>query len=103
MDEMERVIDAFRNCITEPKCRDCPWKECEEMLNPKVEIPITLALEVNRLLMDSDWKINGLLAIIRGLSFRAQKAEKTLYDLREEKNAKDADAVCSQKGRKVSG
>lgn len=26
MHDIDRVIDAFRNCITEPQCRDCPWR-----------------------------------------------------------------------------
>ena len=47
--EKGRVLDAFRNCISEPQCRDCPWKECEEMGNRKIEIPVDLALAVDRL------------------------------------------------------
>ena len=49
MDET-KVLDAFLNCITEPKCKDCPWEQCEEFGNPKTEIPLDLALEVNNLL-----------------------------------------------------
>ena len=47
---MDRVLEAFRNCISEPKCRDCPWTECEDLDNKKVKIPADLALAVNRLL-----------------------------------------------------
>ena len=50
MTEGERVFDAFRNCITEPKCKDCPWTECDTLKNRIVEIPIDLALAVMRML-----------------------------------------------------
>ena len=51
MSDREKVIDAFRNCITEPKCRDCPWDECDTLSNGMVEIPKDLALEVMKLLV----------------------------------------------------
>lgn len=50
MNEQDRIFDAFRNCITEPKCRDCPWTECDTLKNRVVEIPIDLALAVMRML-----------------------------------------------------
>ena len=50
--EMDRVLEAFRNCITEPKCRDCPWEECEKFENKKVKIPVDLALSVDALLAE---------------------------------------------------
>ena len=50
MTESGKVFDAFRNCITEPKCRDCPWTECDTLKNRVVEIPIDLALAVMRML-----------------------------------------------------
>lgn len=46
MTEHDRILDAFRNCITEPKCKDCPWTECEELDNRKIAIPADLALAV---------------------------------------------------------
>ena len=49
--ENERVLEAFWNCISEPKCHECPWKECEELNNRKIEIPVDLALAVDRLLV----------------------------------------------------
>lgn len=49
---MNRVLEAFRNCISEPKCKDCPWKECEELGNRKIEIPADLALAVERMLVE---------------------------------------------------
>ena len=56
----DRVFDAFRNCISEPKCRNCPWKECEEMGNKKVEIPADLALAVMNRLKEQEDKIYEL-------------------------------------------
>ena len=72
MTENEKIFDAFRNCITEPKCRDCPWDECNTLNNGCVEIPRDLALAVMRMLAeqeprvmtlessDADWR-NGVL------------------------------------------
>lgn len=50
MTEHDRIVDAFRNCITEPKCKDCPWVECDTFNNGVVEIPKDLALAVMRLI-----------------------------------------------------
>jgi hypothetical protein len=50
MNEQDRIFDAFRNCISEPKCKDCPWTECDTLKNRIVEIPIDLALAVIRML-----------------------------------------------------
>ena len=46
------VMEAFRNCITDPKCKNCPWENCDTLKNKKVEIPVDLALEVNNLLFN---------------------------------------------------
>ncbi len=46
------VMEAFRNCITDPKCKNCPWEQCDTLKNKKVEIPVDLALEVNNLLFN---------------------------------------------------
>lgn len=48
MTERDRIIDAFRNCITIPKCKDCPWNECDTLNNRCIEIPADLALAVMR-------------------------------------------------------
>jgi len=42
MRERDKVISALENCIAEPKCRDCPWEECEEE-HKTVKIPLSLA------------------------------------------------------------
>lgn len=54
MIDRDKVFDAFRNCITEPKCKDCPWEQCEQFNQKKVEIPVTLALDVIELLKDQE-------------------------------------------------
>jgi rubredoxin len=56
MIDRDKVFDAFRNCITEPKCRDCPWEQCEQFNQKKVEIPVTLALDVIELLKEQEPK-----------------------------------------------
>ena len=56
MSDREKVFEAFRNCITEPKCRDCPWEQCEQFNQKKVEIPVTLALDVINLLKEQEHK-----------------------------------------------
>jgi hypothetical protein len=42
MCERDKVISALENCIADPKCRDCPWEECEEE-HKTVKIPLSLA------------------------------------------------------------
>ena len=27
--DREKVIKGLENCIGQPKCKDCPWEECE--------------------------------------------------------------------------
>lgn len=54
MIDREKVFDAFRNCITEPKCKDCPWEQCELFNQKKVSIPATLALDVLNLLKEQE-------------------------------------------------
>jgi hypothetical protein len=52
MPDRETVFDAIRNCITEPKCRDCPWDECEKFDCKKVSVPVSLLLDVLKLLKE---------------------------------------------------
>lgn len=56
MPDRDKVFDAFRNCITEPKCKDCPWEQCEQFNQKKVSIPVTLALDVLNLLKEQEAK-----------------------------------------------
>ena len=30
MIDKNKVCGALKNCLNEPRCRDCPWDECEE-------------------------------------------------------------------------
>lgn len=60
MTERDRVLDAFRNCITEPKCKDCPWTECETIGNSTIEIPRDLALAVMRELVTQEPRVMTL-------------------------------------------
>ena len=51
--DREKVFDAFRNCITEPKCKDCPWETCEEFHQTK-KIPLDLCLDILELLKEQE-------------------------------------------------
>ena len=53
MPDREKVFDAFRNCITEPKCKDCPWETCEEFHQTK-KIPLDLCLDILKLLKEPE-------------------------------------------------
>lgn len=64
MSDRERVLDAFRNCITEPKCKDCPWTECSTLDNGCVEIPRDLALAVMRELVAQEPRVMTLEEVI---------------------------------------
>lgn len=41
----DKVIDAVRNCIDTPKCKNCPWETCEEDHESR-KIPLDLLKEV---------------------------------------------------------
>ena len=53
MPDREKVFDALRNCITEPKCKDCPWETCEEFHQTKT-IPLDLCLDILKLLKEQE-------------------------------------------------
>ena len=63
--DRKKVFDAFRNCITEPKCKDCPWEQCEQFNQKKVEIPVTLALDVINLLKEQEETICAYAELIK--------------------------------------
>lgn len=52
--DREKIFDALRNCTTEPKCRDCPWEECERFDCKKVNVPVNLLLDVLKLLKEQE-------------------------------------------------
>ena len=54
MANRDKVFDALRNCITEPKCRDCPWDECERFDCKKANVPVNLLLDVLNLLKEQE-------------------------------------------------
>lgn len=60
MTERNRIIDAFRNCITEPKCKDCQWTECNTLNNGCVEIQRDLTLAVMRELVAQEPRVMTL-------------------------------------------
>ena len=66
MTERDRVLDAFRNCITEPKCKDCPWTECETIGHGTIEIPRDLALAVMRELVAQEPRVMTLEEVQEG-------------------------------------
>lgn len=48
--DTEKIMKAFENCTTVPKCRDCPWESCESLKIPRITIPLDLALAVKAVL-----------------------------------------------------
>ena len=56
MADKDKVFDAIRNCITEPKCRDCPWEDCERFDCKRVDVPLTLLLDTLKLLKEQEHK-----------------------------------------------
>lgn len=63
MPDREKVFDAFRNCITEPKCKDCPWETCEEFHQTK-KIPLDLCLDILKLLKEHDNEKKRIMKVI---------------------------------------
>ena len=57
MTERDRVLEAYRNCISEPKCKGCPWTECKTLGNATIEIPRDLALAVMRELVAQEPRV----------------------------------------------
>lgn len=60
MPDREKVFDALRNCVTEPKCRDCPWEECERFDCKKVSVPANLLLDALKLLKEQEARVMTL-------------------------------------------
>lgn len=52
MADREKVFDALRNCVTEPKCKDCPWEDCEKFGCKRTTVPVTLLLDALNLLKE---------------------------------------------------
>ena len=52
MADLEKVFDALRNCVTEPKCKDCPWEDCEKIGCKRTKVPVTLLLDALNLMKE---------------------------------------------------
>lgn len=79
MTERNRVLDAFRNCITEPKCKDCPWAECETIGKSTIEIPRDLALAVMRELVAQEPRVMTLGEIGNAMKMPLWKETKSAH------------------------
>ena len=55
--DREKVFDAIRNCVTEPKCKDCPWEDCEMFGCKRTTVPVTLLLEALNVLKADNERI----------------------------------------------
>lgn len=71
--DFDKIFTALRNCISEPKCKDCPWEQCEQFNQKKVSIPVTLALDVLNLLKEQDNEIDTLKTLLLGYETEAIK------------------------------
>ena len=40
---VDDIISALENCLREPRCQDCNWKECEDPYCHRAELPYNLA------------------------------------------------------------
>ena len=90
MTEREKVFDALRNCVTEPKCKDCPWEDCEKIGCKRTTVPVTLLLDTLNLLkeqqkqrffVDSDGKITPLPIQPQWISVKDRLPEQSGYVL----------------------
>ena len=52
MADRGKVFDALRNCVTEPKCKDCPWEDCEKIGCKRTTVPVTLLLDTLKVLKE---------------------------------------------------
>ena len=60
MIDREKVFDALRNCVTEPKYKDCPWEDCEKIGCKRTKVPVTLLLDALTVLKDDAKRITFL-------------------------------------------
>lgn len=60
MADRDKVFDAIRNCITEPKCKDCPWEDCENVGHKRVDVPVTLMFDALNVLKEQEAEIRQL-------------------------------------------
>ena len=60
--DREKVISAIENCIGQPKCRDCPWDDCESEHEVVNSIPYGLLRDAIALLKEQDEEHRRLLS-----------------------------------------
>lgn len=61
-----KIIQALQNCVAVPKCRDCPWEECEYE-HESIKVPKSLLLSALNLIREKNGKIWTLLTRIEEL------------------------------------
>ena len=54
MSDREKVFDALRCCITEGKCRNCPWEDCKKVGSKRAIVPVTLMLDALNLMKENE-------------------------------------------------
>lgn len=57
MADLEKVFDALRNCVTEPKF--FPWEDCEKVGRKRVKVPIALLLDTLNVLREQPEQKHG--------------------------------------------
>lgn len=80
MPDREKVFDALRNCITEPKCRNCPWEDCERFECKRTDIPISLGLDILKLLKEQEEERKRLLSWFGKFCRHIDNGDKWLTD-----------------------
>ena len=85
MPDREKVFDAFRNCITEPKCKNCPWETCEKFHQAKT-IPLDLCLDILKLLKGHELPTELKLKMWNALYAEEDECEKKFVGKEEHLN-----------------
>ena len=86
MPNRQKVIDAIYNCITDPKCRDCPWEDCERFDCKRVNTPMTLLQDALKLLEEDvpPISLKGYALTHDEVMHMAKEAEDELSETRKE-------------------
>lgn len=46
MTKNQTIIRAIENCVDNPRCKDCPWVECESSEHKRLDVPLGLILSI---------------------------------------------------------
>ena len=57
MIDREKVVCAIENCIGQPKCKDCPWEDCEVEHEVVNSVPRGLLRDALAMLKEQDPRI----------------------------------------------